>query len=225
MLLAKEMSKVRKTLKLALAVAAAGALVGCSMGKPVNNATSLGSAGAPNGGGNGLSGPVVAGNGANLPGTGSMTVPAGPGAVQRIVNGMQGNVSPLAGNFLTAYNQIKPNLPKVTDPTKATGFDQLQLLIYAACSDLTTGNAPKMNSVYGVNPQGSIASNQSALVTTGSKILDAYTGGIASGVPAVSSDLTSLVNTIAGTASNTSTIAFMAVCMAANTAGSTMLGM
>src|SRR5581483_1931756 len=80
----------------------------------------------------------AAGSGATVAGQGSLSVPVGQAIVQRLKIGLQGNVSPTAGNFAKALAQVQNNLPKVTDPTKATGFDQAQLLVYAACSDLTT---------------------------------------------------------------------------------------
>lgn len=170
---------------------------------------------------------IVAGNGGNVTGTGALSVPTADGVVLRLQNGMQGNVSATAGNFAKALALLKPNMPQVTDPTKATGFDQVQLLAYAACSDLTTGTTPKMQSNYNVNPKGTIASNVSALIAAGTLMLDQYTGGMASQGPTstqVQAAFTNLVNTLASTSTNTSTIAFISVCIAANTTGSTLLG-
>jgi hypothetical protein len=57
-------------------------------------------------------------------------------------------------------------------------------------------------------------------------MLDNYVAGLASQGPTsaeVTAALTTLVNTIAGQAGGNSTIAFMSVCMAANTAGTTLM--
>ncbi len=174
-----------------------------------------------------LSSNVVAGNGMNVAGTGALSVPTGDAVVARIQNGLQGNVSSTTGNFAKALALLKPNLPQVTDPTKATGYDQVQLLAYAACSDLTTGKTPLMQSKYNVSPTATIATNQSALVMAGVQMLDQYTAGLASGGPTsaqVNTAFTSLVTQLTGDSTNTSTIAFVSVCIAANTAGSTLLG-
>jgi hypothetical protein len=58
-------------------------------------------------------------------------------------------------------------------------------------------------------------------------MLDRYVAGLASGGPTsgqVTTALNDLVQKIAGQSGSTSTIAFMSVCIAANTAGSTMMG-
>jgi hypothetical protein len=109
---------------------------------------------------------------------------------------------------------------------KASGYDQVQLLVYAACSDLTTGNTPLMQSKYSVTKTGSIATNSANLIAAGRRMLDNYVAGLASQGPTsaeVTAALTTLVNTIAGQAGGNSTIAFMSVCMAANTAGATLM--
>jgi hypothetical protein len=200
-------------------------LLGCTMGKvaqgrgPNASAASTGNSGGDNGGGGG--------GGITLSGTGALSVPTADAIVARLQNGMQGNVSPLKGNFAKALAQVKTNMPKVTDPTKATGFDQVQLLVYAACSDLTTGTTPLMQSKYNVNPNNSIASNQANLVAAGVQILDQYVAGLASQGSAsaqVNAALANLVQTIASDSTNTSKIAFMSICMAANVTGSTMMG-
>jgi hypothetical protein len=140
---------------------------------------------------------------------------------------MQNNVSSRSGNFSRALRQLKTNLPKVSDPTQASGYDQAQLLVYAACSDLTTGGTPKMQSVYNVAANSSISKNQSALIDAGVKMLDQYTAGLASQSSSsgdVKNALTDLVQKISSQSGSTSKIAFMSVCIAANTAGSTMMG-
>lgn len=174
-------------------------------------------------GGAGGVGTMSAGGGANVPGTGALSVPTANAVVQRLQNGLQGRAPSTAGNFAKALALVKTNLPAVTDPTKATGYDQVQLLAYAACSDLKAG----MQTNYQVNPNGTIASNQAALVAAGVSMLDQYTAGLASQGPTasqVSTAFTNLVTTIAATQGNTSTIAFVSVCIAANVTGVTMLG-
>lgn len=182
---------------------------------------------------NGGNGTVVnssnlgAGGGLSVAGFGAMTVPTGNGVIVRVQNGLENNVSAASGNFKKVLAQVQPNLPKVTDPTKATGFDQVQLMVYGACSDLTTGTTPKMQSVYNVNPNNPIATNQAALVAAGVRMMNQYTAGLASNsaaTPAVNSALNNLVTTLEGDSTNTSKIAFMSVCIAANTAGSTLMG-
>lgn len=155
-------------------------------------------------------------------------VPTGPGVVSRIENGLEKTVSATKSNFGKALGQLKTNLPKTSDVTGASGFDQVELLVYAACSDLTTGTTPLMQSKYNIQPNAAIATNQSALVAAGMRMLDQHTAGLASQGPGsaqVATILTTLVQNQAAVGSNTSTIAFMAVCMAANTAATTMLGL
>jgi hypothetical protein len=171
--------------------------------------------------------PIAAGGGAGVPGTGAASVPTGDAVVARIRNGLNGNVSPAKGNFAKTLAQVNSNLPKVTDPTKASGFDQVELLVYGACSDLTTGSTPLMKSAYHVNPKASIAVNQSSLLAAGMAMLDKHTAGLASKGPPnaeVVAALTALIQQIASDSNNNSTIAFMSICTAANTAGVTMLG-
>lgn len=160
-------------------------------------------------------------------GVGSFSVPTSEAIVARLENGLEKNVRSTAGNFSRALTQVKSNLPSVTDPTKATGFDQIQLLVYGACSDLTTGTTPLMQSRYNVTLNASIANNQANLVNAGLRMLDQYTAGIATSstaTVAIQSALTKLVTDLATNSTNTSRIAFMSVCIAANTAGTSLLG-
>lgn len=170
--------------------------------------------------------PYAAGNGILVSGKGSLTVPTAEAVVTRIKIGLENSVNPLAGNFNRSLRQVQTNLPKDPDPMKASGFDQVQLLVYAACSDLTTGNTPLMQTKYSVTKTGTIAAQSANLVSAGRRMLDQYVAGLASDSPAtgdVNAALTNLVNTIAGQAGSNSTIAFMSVCMAANTAGATLM--
>lgn len=157
-----------------------------------------------------------------------ITVPTNNSVAARIENGLEGNAKRTAGNFQRALGQYLPNMPKVPNVNNASGFDQIQLLIYAACSDLTTGGTPLMQSRYGVQVNGSVASNQTALVNAGLRMLDQHTAGLATQGPdnaQLTTILTTLVQNQAAVATNTSKMAFMAVCIAANTAGTTMLGL
>lgn len=168
--------------------------------------------------------PAVSG-GANLLG---VAVPAGVAAVKRIENGLEGVAPSTQGNFARTLAQVRPNLPKVTKVADASGYDQIQLLAYAACSDLTVGGTPLMQSRYNVQVSATIAANQAALVSAGLRILDQHSAGLASQGPAsaqITTILTNLVQAQAAVATNTSKMAFMTVCIAASTAGSTLLGM
>jgi hypothetical protein len=193
-------------------------LAACSPGKSAKYASNSESS---------LGDPTTPGcGGCSVPGVGALSVPTGDALVARIQNGLDNNVSPQSGNFKNALAQSKTNLPKVTDPTKATGFDQAELLIYAACSDLTTGGTPQMQSKYGVTKAGSIATNQNALIAAGISMLDKHTAGLASQGPtaaAVRQAFTDIVTKVSSAGGNTSTIAFVSVCIAANTAGATLM--
>lgn len=170
---------------------------------------------------------IVAGAGNTVSGTGSLSVTTTEGIVAKIQNGLQNNVNSQAGNFAKGLAQVKSNLPKVSDPTKATGYDQTQLLVYAACSDLTTGTTPLMQSKYSVTKAGTVAANKTALISAGMTMLDQYTAGLASqgtAVTQVNTALSTLVDQIGAVTGNTSTIAFMSVCIAANSAGTSLLG-
>lgn len=168
-----------------------------------------------------------AGGGATLAGKGSTSAPTAEAVIVRLENGLENRVNSRSGNFARSLAQVRTNLPKVTDPTKATGFDQAQLLAYGACSDLTTGNTPLMQSQYNVTKNGTIAAQQASLVAAGVRMLNRHVAGLASqsqASPQVTQVFTDLVQKIAATNGNTSTIAFMAVCIAANTAGATLMG-
>jgi hypothetical protein len=154
-------------------------------------------------------------------------VPTAEATVARITNGLEGKVSPTQGNFRNALNNVRTNLPKVRNVNDASGFDAIQLVAYAACADLTTGGTPLMQSDYGVTLVGTVAANQAALIAAGMRILDQHTAGLASRGPA-SAQLTTIYTNLVqaqATAGATSKMAFMAVCIAASTAGSTLLGM
>lgn len=205
------------------------ALVGCSdhaLGPGIHN--EVGVASLPSsiaGNGTSKAGPTTGvSGGPNLAG---VSVPTTTAVVGRIENGLEKNALSTTGNFSKALTQVRANLPKVANVNDAAGYDQAQLLVYAACSDLTVGGTPKMQSKYNVQPSATIAANQAALIAAGVKMLDQHTAGLASQGPAaaqVTTILTNLVQAQAADATNTSKMAFMAVCIAANTAGSMLLG-
>jgi hypothetical protein len=177
------------------------------------------------GNGTGRAGPTVPVSGGANP-TG-VAVPTGEAVISRLQNGLESNAMRTQGNFATSISQLGSNLPRVTNVNSAAGYDQLQLLVYAACADLTQNG--KMQSSYNIVPGNTIAQNQAALIATGLRMLDQHTGGIASQGPAgdvtnVTTILTTLI-TAQANAGSTSTMAFMTVCIAANTAGITLLGM
>lgn len=171
---------------------------------------------------------IGAGTGASVEGLGSFSVPTREAVIARLEIGLEGNAKPTTGNFQRALNQVRTNLPKLTDPLKVTGFDQVQLLVYGACSDLTIGATPSMKSKYSIDPATAIAANQPALLAAGLKMLDQHLAGLASestATPEIKSALTSLISDLAAaTPANSTTIAFMSVCIAANTAGSSLMG-
>ena len=153
--------------------------------------------------------------------------PTADAAVARIANGLEGNAPATSGNFSRALAQLKTNLPKVPNINNATGYDQVQLLAYAACADLTTGGTPLMQSKYGVQANAQTTANQAALVAAGIRILDQHAASLASQGPG-SAQVTSVFANLVQqqiTDGATSKMAFMTVCIAASTAGSTLLGM
>jgi hypothetical protein len=169
----------------------------------------------------------ITGGGAVVVGTGALSVPTSNAVIARIQNGLEGKAPSTAGNFAKSLTQLKSNLPKTTDPTKATGYDQIQLLAYAACSDLVNGGTPQMQSVYNVKPKDTIAASKASLVSAGVRMMDQYVAGLASKGPTadeVTKIFSTLVDQVSVTKTNTTIMAFMAVCMAANTSGSTMMG-
>lgn len=154
-----------------------------------------------------------------------VVIPTGDAVIARIQNGIEKNADPTQGNFARGIQQVSTNLPHVTNVLNASGFDQIELLAYAACSDLVNG---PMQNTYGVNPSGTITANQAALVAAGMRMLDQHTAGLASQGPAaaqLTTILTNLVQSEASIATGTSTTAFMTVCIAVNTAGASMLGL
>lgn len=160
------------------------------------------------------------------PNTLGVSVPTARASIGRIENALEGRSPATAGNFNRAIAQVQSNLPRVSNPKEAAGYDQIQLLAYAACSDLTTGGTPIMQSAYNVQRNSSVSANQAALIAAGIRILDQNVAGLASQGPNAT-DVTTVFTTLVQaqiTAGASSTVAFMAVCIAAATAGSTMMG-
>lgn len=163
--------------------------------------------------------PAVAGIGGTLPGVGALSVPTGNAVIQRIIIGVEGHASVSSGNFGSVSRQVIPNLSNSTDPTQFNGGDANMLLAYAACVDAGPGN-------FGITTSKTAAQNQAALIAAGIRFLNNYTAGLAS-AGAASAQLTAAVTNIVNQSianGSTATMAFYTVCMAANTAGSTMMG-
>jgi len=179
-----------------------------------------------------LTDPVVAGIGHELAGgVGALSVPTPDALIGRITNGLEGQVSSVAGSFQESINRFRSNLPKATDPTKGSGYDAGQLLVYGACADLTTGTTPKMQSVYNIPPNGDkdqIKAKKADLVAAGLRMLNKHTAGLASNALVkgdIEAALGKMLDDLAedGSQANTTKIAFMSVCIAANSAGSMLL--
>lgn len=176
-----------------------------------------------------IRGNVIANAGTTLPVSGGVnqkgiTTPTETAVVARIQNGLEGAVMSNTGNFSRGLAQVRTNLPNSTDVNKASGFDQVQLLAYAACSDLTTGTTPLMQTRYSIVPTDTPTTNLTALVNAGIRIFDQHLAGLASQSPAADQIKTVFTNLVQKQSASTSTVAFMSVCIAAQTAGATMLG-
>src|SRR6478609_140286 len=79
---------------------------------------------------------------ADVPGQGSTSVPTSDAVIGRLQVGLAGSgVSTTTGNFATVIGQVASNLPQVTNSVTAVGHDQVPILTYAACSDITAANA------------------------------------------------------------------------------------
>jgi hypothetical protein len=169
--------------------------------------------------------PVVAGTGSTLPGVGALSMPTANATVQRIINGLEGHVQVVAdnNNMAFAYRNLSGQLSNSADPTHFTGGDTTMLIAYAAC----TAVSGQMNTIYGVNGSLTVAANKTALVNAGMRILDHYLANLASQGSASTQVKAALNATVAQSISNgvsSSTMAFVTVCTAANTAGSTLMG-
>lgn len=148
-----------------------------------------------------------------------MNGPTSKAVVGRIQNAVSSMAVPSAGNFQRAVTALGPNLPENTNPLLATGYDQVPLLAYAACSDIN----PTMYGVTG----NSIPGARAALVAAGVNIVDQATGGLGSTGPnaaQVSAIFGTLVDNNANVSGETVQIAFVSVCMTAASFGANMLG-
>jgi len=161
----------------------------------------------------------------NIPGTGSTFVPTQAAVMYRVQKSLAGSgtaVSPLSGNFKTAYTQVGTNLPQTTNPQLATGYGQALLLAYGACSDVQSG-------AYGVNFNNPASGQTNTLVQAGVTMLNTNTGGLASADPAsapsVAAAFQQLVTADEAVSGETTQQVFVSVCMAAATYGSVMTGM
>lgn len=154
-----------------------------------------------------------------IPGVPGASVPTSDGIVARIQNGLKNVAVPTAGNFRTALTQLGSNLPENQNPNLATGYDQVPLLAYAACSDVPLAT-------YGIAGT-SIAGAKAAIVAAGVNILDQHTGGLASTGPlaaGVSAVFAKLVDQNAAISGETVQMTFISVCMTASAFGTQMMG-
>jgi hypothetical protein len=197
---------------------------GCSGGLSQGNSVTASSTTPAGGGGGGTtppSNPVVAGAGSTTAGKGAVTCPTAGGIVQKVESALGVSITGKT-NTATAYTALFSNLPQTSDCTKAVGYDNAQLFIYAACSDLAAQTAP-----LGVTITGSITTQQTNLINAGLKIVDNYTGGLGSGSTATSGITTALTNLVTGVGATaapaTTKVAFMDVCIAASTAGALLI--
>lgn len=146
-------------------------------------------------------------------------VPTTEGIVARIQNGLKSVALPTAGNFRIALIQLGTNLPENPNPNLATGYDQVPLLAYAACTDVPL-------STYGITGS-SIPGAKAAIVAAGINILNQHTGGLvtsASLTPGVSAIFGKLVDDNAKISGETVQMTFISVCMTASTYGTQMMG-
>jgi len=161
-----------------------------------------------------------------IPGVPGASIPTSKAISLRIMNGVKNMAVPTAGNFLASMNQLGTNLPENTNPNVATGFDQVPLLAYAACSDI----AP---TAYGITQTATSAAAadltaaRTNLIAAGVNILDQHTGGLASTGPlatGVRDIFGKLLDDNARIAGQTIRMQFISVCMTASTFGAQMMG-
>lgn len=158
-----------------------------------------------------------------IPGVPGASVPTSKAIALRIANGVKNAAVPTARNFQAAMNQLGANLPENTNPNLATGFDQVPLLAYAACSDINP-------TTYGITQTGTganITAARPALIAAGINILDQHTGGLASTGPLAAQAAAifgKLVDDNAAIPNETVLMEFISVCMTASTFGTQMMG-
>lgn len=154
-----------------------------------------------------------------VPGVPGASVPTSKAISLRIMNGLNNNAVPTAKNFAASLAQLGTNLPENTNPNLATGYDQVPLLAYAACTDV----APATYNITG----NSIPNARAALIAAGVNILDRHTGGLASTGPnaaQVQAIFGQLIDDNAKIAGETVLMEWISVCMTASTFGAQMMG-
>jgi hypothetical protein len=159
-------------------------------------------------------------NGMNstLTGCGSMMVPTTYAVVARLVKVL--GVNPTSGNFSTTLNQVKTSLPNDPNPTFATGFDQIPLIVYSACYD---ANA----STFGVNTAATPATATPTLIAAGVTMVNAHLGNLAASGTTLNTQVTAVFTTLVNNdiaAGATTKQIFVSVCTTANTFGIDMTG-
>jgi len=162
----------------------------------------------------------------DIPGVGSTSVPTQDAVIGRLLGvGLAGaQVTDQSTNTKAVIAQVNGNLPQLADPIKANGWDQIPLLTYAACADISAANT---QAVYGVNTAGTLASQRNALVAAGLKIADQYVGGLATSGPLAAQATAifqSQVDANALISGETVKQSFIGVCMAANVFGVALRG-
>lgn len=170
-----------------------------------------------------------------------MFVPTANAVITRLNKGLSampaGSSSPVPGfqcqqgnNCSKALSNVMGNLPYNSNPLLATGLDQIPLLVYAGCNDLTLSN-------YGVATSNTtVAAQTQNLINAGVGFVNAHVGGLASS-GALNSQVTAVFQTLI--TSNASAFAaqspvpsvatqikqdFYSICMAANSFGIAMTG-
>jgi hypothetical protein len=131
--------------------------------------------------------------------------------------------------FNKASGTLTPTIAYSTDPTMFAGADSNMALAYAACVDNRSGAKFGINMKLNIATPADQVTLQPQLVAAGLQILDLYTGGLAN-QGAAKPQLTAAFNaivaqSIANVPNGTTTqMAWISVCTAANTAGTTLLG-
>ena len=148
----------------------------------------------------------------------STSVPTADAIVGRIQKGIP-TANPNAGNFKTVLAQVQQNLPSTSDPTKATGLEQIPILVFAACSDINP-------STYSVNVNTSLSANMTNLVSAGVTMVNQHVGNLAASGQLnqqVAAVFTTLINSNLAAGASTA-MTFVSICTAANSFGVGMVG-
>ena len=156
-----------------------------------------------------------------IAGCGSMLVPTTWAVWTRIVKVLSAaGVDSEQGNFGTTLIQLFTSLPNSANPTIATGYSQIPLLVYSACSDANP-------SFYNVNTSTSVAANSTALVNAGVAMLNAHVGNLAAAGTSLNTQVAAVFTTLVNadiSAGATTQMTFVSVCTTANTFGVEMTG-